>query len=309
MKTKLLGIALTLIISCSIVFSILLFNKYKSFSILSIKKEYNLVVEDENDTLSIPLYLEKTNSFISSLKEVSSVSISNDEYIFKGKLKDISKEDYVIYNDSKYYEYDYVISFLSYDSFGEPIFIENAKFNILYNNSEKLSFDIGNMCIFFNSDLYDPVLTITDLSTVCNVIDNIDTIVGINITIRSNASNLKINNIKIKNKFYDLDNSLAINTTLERRYNLLNLYTDYSYVSTSIDSKGIDKVLPGGESLEIFIPIRYIGSIKNLESFPIYISYTRDGIDGEYIMNDFLFMNRNKFYSRDGINIYEYNYS
>ena len=96
MKAKLLGIALTLVISASLVFSILLFNKYQSFKIISIKKEYNLLVEDESDTLTIPLFLEKTNSFISSSKQVSSVSISNDEYKFKGKLKDIRKEDYII---------------------------------------------------------------------------------------------------------------------------------------------------------------------------------------------------------------------
>lgn len=308
MKAKVLGISLTLLITLVIVFSIVLFNKYRSFNILSIEREYNKVITDSEDTLKIPLYLEKKDSFLTDKKRVTKVSFSSDDYKLETNIISIENTSRIEYKDKKYYEFYYEVSFLSYDSFSEPIFLENAYMNISYDNGNQMSYKIGNMNLYFNSDITDTNLTITDLSSVCNIVNNVDTIVGINITIRSNVNNITLKSIKIKNKFYDLDNSFYLKTELNTRDNLTSFYKNYEYTTISISNNPIDVLLNAGDTFTAFIPIKYLNNIRYLDSFPLYISYDRLDNSYAYVMNDFTFLNKNTFGSRNGLTEYEYNY-
>ena len=155
--------------------------KYDDVELLSVRKEYNLVFNKKDETIGIPLYLDKKDTFLSKKEEVSQVYLSNEDSKFISYLNSIETGCELEYNNKRYYEYIYYISFNSYDDFIEPIFMPDAKLNILYNNNEKVSIGIGNMSLYFNyNEDTNQDIIVTKLSAVTNIVDNKETIVGLN---------------------------------------------------------------------------------------------------------------------------------
>lgn len=293
------------------VFAINMYKKYTDFKILSISREYNLVFSDKEDKISIPLYFEKNNSFLSKKDKVSGVSIKNENYKISANLTDIIEGETIKYLSDKYYEYDFVLSFNAYDDFNEPLFINDAIMNICYVNSEEMNFDIGNVSIYCNSNKNDSIpFTIFKLSAVTNVVNNIETIVGINLSLNAKGSSIiTLNSINTKNPFYEFDIKNYKNGVLGNKYDLNNLVKDYSYEKISLDNEPMNLTFSNSKSLSIFIPLIYLNGIRYVESLSLYFSYSISGNDQSFVFPTFSFMSKNTFAARNGIVEYVYHYS
>ena len=285
-------------------------SKFDDVEILSIRKEYNLVFNKEDEYVGIPLYIEKKNTFLSDYEKVSSISISNDDNKFIAYLEGIEKGIEIEYNNKKYYEYIYYISFKAYDDFNEPVFMPDAKINIAYNNNEFISLSIGNMCLYFNkNEESNNDLIITKLSAVTNIVNGMETIVGLNVTIYNNAdSNIEINKIKINNKFYELDYMNYETKSLDAFTNLKERNNNYSYTQISISNGDMKVSIDKSKSFEMFIPIKFTKNIYIVDRLPLYIDYKLSGVDKKMVIDDFQFMSITNALAFNGIDKYVYSY-
>ena len=284
--------------------------KYDDVKIISIRKEYNLVFDKEDDVLEVPLYLSRKNTFLSNIDQISQIYLSNDDTKFVAYAERVDEGIELEYNKEKYYEYIYNLSFNAYDEFSEPIFMPDAKINIIYKNDESISLGIGNMCLYFNkknNSLND--LIVTKLSSVTNVIDDKETIVGINIKLYNNTSDvISLNSIKLYNKFYDFDYMNYENKTVDNFLNLKERNNDYSYTALSIPTGDMKYKINPEESFEAFIPMKYIKNIYIVDRLPLYIDYQISDESKTYVLDDFQFIRIVNHLAYNGIETYVYSY-
>ena len=309
-KNFILVTAIALFIVFSMVLIYVLVNKFDDVNILSVRKEYNYVFESKGDTLSIPLYIGKRNTFLSNYREIESTSISSKDCSLSSQLEAIEVGCTLFYNNDKYFEYIYHLSFDSYDDFIEPLFISDGLFNITYKNGNKLSFEIGNLCLFFNTHLIATNdMMFSKLSAVTNIVDGIETIVGLNATIRNNTNTtLHIKKISLGNMHYDFDYMHFENTSLDTACNLKSRDESYSYQQLFIDEGDMDLHIDRKSQIDIFIPIKYKKDIVYLERFPIYVDYEKDGVESNFIQDDFQFVKHANVLDYNGVKKYVYKY-
>ncbi|MCR5740851.1 MAG: hypothetical protein K6G38_00095 [Gammaproteobacteria bacterium] len=309
MKNKIIGFTALGIFLSLFVFSIVMFNKYKSFKILSIKQEYSLVSTSSNHELSIPLYFEKSNSFLTKKKNVKSTYIENDDYSFITYLSSIIEGETISYNGTKYKEFIFKISFSSYSDFNDVVYVENGRFKITYQNAEEMSFSIGNLELYFNERQDDSNLQIMQLSAITNYVSGIETIVGVNLNIRNdNKENVTIKSVKTLNKFYEFDYAGCELETLEFGTNLRDRYGSYSYTTLSVSDEVLNISLKSDNYLSMFIPLKYLNGIRYVYSLPIFITYSIDDIEYTKIIDSFIFMSKDPFYVKNGVKEYVYSY-
>ena len=309
MKNKIIALSALVLFLGLGVFAILMFNKYKSFKIISIKQEYSIVTTSSTSELSIPLYFEKKNSFLTKFKNVKNSYIENDDYTFLTNLKSITEGETIVYDGTKYTEYIFKISFSSYDDFSDVIYVENGKFRVTYQNNEEMSYSIGNLELYFNSSLAESNIQVMQLSAITNVIGGVETIVGINLSLKNDYnSNITINSIKTLNKFYELDYRDYEFGSLDRKADLSQRVSNYSYTAESLDYSPIDLAISSGKYTSIFIPLKYLNGIRYVSSLPLFIEYTLNGETMLKVVDSFSFMKKNVFYTKNGIKVYEYSY-
>ena len=308
------NIILITLFSAFIIFSMaliyILVNKYDDVNILSVRKEYNYVFESKGDTLSIPIYIGKRNTFLSNYREIESTSISSKDCTLSSSLEAIEVGCTLFYNSDKYFEYIYHLSFDSYDDFIEPLFINDGLFNITYKNGNKLSFEIGNLCLFFNTHLIVANdMMFSKLSAVTNIVDGIETIVGLNATIRNNTDlDLHIKKISLGNMHYDFDYMHFEETSLDTSCNLKSRDETYTYKQLFIDEGDMNLNIENRKQTDIFIPIKYLKDIVYLERFPIYVTYELGGLELTYIQDDFQFVKHSNVLENNGVKKYVYRY-
>ena len=310
MKNKIIIISSIVLFFTVFVTSILLINKYKSFRILSIKKEYSVVSSKESKDIEIPLYFEKNNSFLTKKKTIKSSYIENGDNRFSVEVKSIDEGMKIKYENVQYYEFIFVVSFKSYDDFNEPIFLENAMFTINYQNGDSMSYQIGNMEIYFNSKEDKTNIYLMNSEAVINTVESKDVIVGLNISLRNdNDDTIKINKIRTLNKFYEYDYQNYLNEKLSYKEELTKKYTSsYSYSTNSIRNDDLNLEIKSRETYALFIPLKYLNGIRYVESLPIFIEYSIKGVKYVKVIDSFTYMSTNYFYSKNGLKLYEYSY-
>jgi len=311
-KNQLL-ITLGIVLLIGILISIYLVSKkYDDVNIISVNKEYNLVFNNKNDTLNIPVYFDRNDSFLTEIDEIDNVKIKNDNIELIGRLLEVKKVSTIKYDNKKYYEYSFSLSFSSYDNYKEPVFMSDGILYIRYSNGDELNLKIGNLNVFFNttSDYYLNDLIVTKLEAVTNEVKSINTIVGLNFRIYNNTDkDISINTIKTKNKYYELDDSKVLYELLDNKENLKNKYNDYSYEAISTTDLDESISIKSKQYIDLFIPLKYLNGVKYLDRLPVYIDYTISGINHTFIQDDFKFLSNNSLIlSSNGINKYVYKY-
>ena len=237
MKNKIIAISLVALFLALFVTSILLLNKYKSFRILSIKKEYNVVSTKDTTEIEIPIYFEKNNSFLTKKKTIKSAYIENETNKFLVDVISVDEGMKIKYDNVTYYEFIFVVSFTSYDDFSEPIFLEGALFTVSYQNSESMSYEIGNVEIYLNTVEDKTNIQLMSSQAVVNEVEGKEVIVGLNISLRNdNNESIRINKFRTLNKFYEYDYNNYLKDKLSYKENLLQKYSNsYSYTTACDD--------------------------------------------------------------------------
>ena len=310
MKNKIIGISAIVLFLIIFATSIVLFNKYKSFKILSIRKEYNVVSTKETSEIEIPLYFEKNNSFLTKKKSVKNAYIENETNKLLVEVKEIEPGVKIKYDNQTYYEYIFVISFSSYDDFEEPLFLENVNLIINYQNGETMSYSIGNMEIYFNSKEDKSNIQLMSSEAVVNEVDGKEVIVGLNISLRNDNNELvKINKIKTLNRFYEFDYKNYLNERLGYKQNLREKYnSSYQYTTQSLMNVNLNLSIKSKETYALFVPLKYLNGVRYVDNLPIFIEYSINGVAYVKVVDSFTYMSMSNFYSKNGIKVYEYNY-
>ena len=310
MKNKIIAISLIGLFFAVFITSILLLNKYKSFRILSIKKEYNVVSTKETTDIEIPIYFEKNNSFLTKKKTIKSSYIENDSNRFMVDIKSVDEGIKIKYESVLYYEFVFIVSFSSYDDFSEPLFLEDACFTINYQNGEKMSYEIGNVEIYLNTTEDKTNIQLMSSEAVVNNVEGKDVIVGLNISLRNdNNDSIKINKIKTLNKFYEYDYINYLKDKLSYKQNLLEKYDNsYSYTTQSLSSDDLNLEIKSKETCALFVPLRYLNGVRYVDNLPIFIEYTIKGVKYVKVIDSFTYMSMSNFYSKNGLKLYEYSY-
>lgn len=300
------SIVLTIVLS--IVLIIVFYKKYDSFSILSIKKEYNYVLNDKEDMLSIPLFFENKKSFLTSIDQVESISIYNDTKKVKAFLKEIEKTNEIMYKDKKYYEFVFKISFSSLDDMDKPLYLNDAIFEIKYKNHDTMTYEIGNLNLFIKNDKKQEGIYITSLSAVTNYIKGVETIVGVNLRLYNNSGNaINIESIKLYNKHYDFD-YLNYETELLDTKIVLGQRSGYKYETLLIEEGNMDLCVNNEDTISLFVPLKYINGIYFIDRLPLFINYRCGDNKNMYIVDDFQFFTNDLIIGNNGIVDYEYRY-
>lgn len=310
MKTKIIAISSIVLFLALFTTSILLLNKYKSFRILSIKKEYNVVSTKESTDIEIPIYFEKNNSFLTKKKTIKSSFIENETNRFLVDTVSIDEGMKIKYENVTYYEFIFVVSFKSYDDFNEPLFLEGATYTINYQNGETMSYEIGNVEIYFNTAQDKTNVQLMSSQAVVNEVEGKEVIVGLNISLRNdNFDAIKITKIKTLNKFYEYDYTNYLTGKLSYKEDLLQRYSNsYSYTTHSLSSDELNLEIKSKETCALFVPLKYFNGVRYVDNLPIFIEYTIRGVKYVKVIDSFTYMSTSNFYSKNGLKLYEYSY-
>lgn len=292
------------------VFAIVMFTKYSSFKILSIRKEYSVVSQESNKDIEIPLYFEKKNSFLTKEKSIKSVYIEDDTQSYLMTLNSIKQKGRIEYERTKYYGFFFNLSFDQYDHFEDVVFIKDGKLKFKYQNGEEMSFRIGNIELYLNTKEDNSNIQLMALESVFNTVDDKETIVGLNISLRNdNNVPIKIESIKTLNKYYELDYLNYETVTLDYKANLKDRYNDYSYKAISInETSKMDITINSNESMSIFIPLKYLNGIRSINTLGLFITYRKGNVSYLKVVDSFTFRSSLLELDKENTQVYEYRY-
>ena len=107
---------------------------------------------------------------------------------------------------------------------------------------------------------------------------------------------------------YDFDYMHFENTSLDTACNLKSRDESYSYQQLFIDEGDMDLHIDRKSQIDIFIPIKYKKDIVYLERFPIYVDYEKDGVESNFIQDDFQFVKHANVLDYNGVKKYVYKY-
>ena len=309
-RNKIIGFSLLGLFLFMGIFSIIMFTKYSSFKILSIKKEYSVVSENSVKDIEIPLYFEKKNSFLTKEKSIKSVSIEDETKNYLMTLNSIKQSGRIEYERTKYYGFFFNLSFEQYDNFEDVVFIKDGKLKIKYLNGEEISFRIGNIELYLNTKTDNSNIQLMALESIFNTVDDKETIVGINISLRNdNNVPIKIESIKTLNKYYELDYLNYEKVTLNYKDDLKERYNDYSYKAISInETSKMDIQLNKNESSNIFIPLKYLNGIRSIDTLGLFITYRINNVSYTKVIDSFTFRSSLIELDKENTQVYEYRY-
>ncbi|MCK4551898.1 MAG: hypothetical protein KAU02_03195 [Tenericutes bacterium] len=266
-------------------------------NILSIDKHYTRLITTDEETLSIPLYFSSDKSFLTEASAIDSCFFKNDYNRFQVDISEIRYGEAYYDNDQLFYLYLFDISFNSLSI--DLIDIEEATFEINYLNGDTLNLSIGDIFLRFSEITTGLDIDIYRMYTVVNSTDEIDYVCGLVIGLE-NLSNkdIYINSIEIGSSLVmvDLGNVVTVNEPPRYNESIENiLLEEYDFLKSDFDET---PYLVANEL--IFVPFGYFETLIELKRFPIYIEYTDNNNDYEYLIDDFVFISEN--YSLEAYN-------
>jgi len=306
MKKFYLFISISLLIMIIVFTTFLLFVKNnKAIYIFSFEKSYSYILSD-NKEIDFTLYLSSNKSSLTSYEYIKSVSLENEFNYVNLKLRGINSiEGSIVINRKTFYPFTYRFT-LDNMILNDELLLEDAKINIIYEDSSNIEVKIGSVN-FISLIQSDDDISITQLKGVMNMISNQDEMVGVVLRLGT-YNNLIIKDIRILNPHISLDmNYLKILSNDISSYDLIDNILGFNYQHIGIGSSR--SILINSET-RYFIPLKYSSKLRN-SSLTLIIEYEKNG------ENKFLYIDNYKFFDKfylcenetTGLNIYKYELS
>jgi hypothetical protein len=262
-------------------------------TILSIPQSYSRLLEGDDENLGIFLYFSSPETFFVSTKAIRSARIFDEN----GELSVcvdsvVPLTDLVEYEGNKYYPYRFEFAFPEIDAPNLTLIFRNATAEIIYENEEILSFELGNLDLLFKDLSEVHHLGFFRLYAIINLIGNQSSLAGIVLGLEKYVSDdLVVTGVSIAtaNARLRWDSALEIQEAYERETAVSTILGIESYDFFSKD------VIESGKSMTLtddqlwFIPINYPTQLAYLYRFPIIVSYLYHGDPYQYFIDDFLF--------------------
>lgn len=298
MRTRmLLVIFIVLILSLT---AVLLIKKEKPLFIVTSPKINSFAKSDDFEYFNISILSNDIESFYFNTDYLNSASIvnvdktrivpiqvinienQNEVYMFKNDILDVINIEIKVSVSANYLleEIDEAYLILKYEN-NKEIELNIGEFNYLIQNLENN--DIG----------------LSNLFATHGEINGIDTTTGIYLELSNNSEhNIYIKEIRTIGSMISFDNFYLRKMEEEVEYdesvsNILNL-DDFNHFRTkNIFQQNI--LLTEDNSIKIFAPILYHGEIVQAYRFPIMVIYEINGVEYNYTIDDFPYINTSSF--------------
>lgn len=285
----------------------------KTIKVTTFEKGYNYVSKyHENEEVIIDIYLSSKNTYITNINNINECFIEdkNKENLIKLKLSNIINKNIVSLNNNTFYQYQFIFNIdIKTESFYE-VLLSDAYLNINYLENDNIRIKIGSFSYYKIPHTNDEnnFLSLSRVRAIVNEIDNIKTIVALDLGIKNNT-NHDIEIIEIRPLDVSLQASYGdvINTEGLSYYPSDDLKSilgyEYSF-SFNNDAQALSIELAKGCNLYYLFPLKYKFSYA-INDVGFIIKYELDGQIYNFYFDDFIYFS-NTNYNNDEINKLQY---
>ncbi len=260
--------------------------------ILTNKQIISTYHTDQTEEVMISLLTTNPNSFYFDKDYITFTSLFNEKQTVSLKLSNIkiSYDEYDFQGETYYL----VECFFNLPFTGTNTYINMTDVNLAidYDNGESIELFVGEFNYLFAA-FNDDDISLGNLSGTYEYIDEVETIGGINLTLKNIANNnINITNIRILSS----DVRANYGETIEREEcNYLKtvnecLYKEYN--PNNYTSSDQTFLIRENNSIDLYIPLSYLNNTDYLYRFSIIIEYELNGEAKEYIIDDFPYMSK-----------------
>lgn len=267
--------------------------KEEKMIIISEKKQYLGITENEKVDLTIPLYIEKNKSFYFDKDKIKGCSLKdkNDQQIYEMQVTNINRTSTKLnYGDKDLYAYEFVFSF-SYctDSF---IRVLDACLEIEYINGEQCLIDIGSVLL--------KRTTKSDTLNIKRVKPIVNDLMPINGNTIPTTTGLLVMIENMSNEEIEVTDIVLLNSIVVTNYPKVKKLDNFDYESNSdisdiigekyqlVDknSEGqINYTIAPYESVNLLIPFNYL-KLETVKETGLLVKYQCNNKEENTILNN-----------------------
>jgi hypothetical protein len=228
-------------------------------------------------------YFKEENIGLSNIKNTdNTVSLKID--------KVLAYDDQYEYQEDVYYlvEFFFTLPFKA----SNMIRIDDAILSINYSNGDNLSMYIGEFNYAFLEETND--LTLGNLSATYGYIDGIETVSGINLTLNNVSNqNITINKIEVLSTNIQINNEYTIKREeCHYKESVENCLDIDIYDPHKEPTNEHSFVLRVKNDIDMYLPLYYKNKETYIYRFGLMITYTINGEEKTYIIDDFPYMTK-----------------
>jgi hypothetical protein len=263
----------------------------KEIHILSVRESRSRLITSPDETVDIPLYFSREDTFFIEPRWVRTARLTDGEEEMAVSLDIIDTQETTPYQKRSYFLYRFRIGFRGIDADGMRLDWDSARLIVDYENEKTLSVEIGDLSlVFFHGD-NPPHLDFFRLYPVMGEGDQASSLQGFVLGLKSQtASPILITGISTGMREARVDFS-AIREWTEsdhpRSGNEAVGDPDFEWVRSMPPSETGNRILP--DSVCWFVPLVHLERSHRLNRFPILLSYRYQGQEYSFFIDDFLF--------------------
>lgn len=284
-----------------IVFSIflgisILTAKEKPLIIITSPKVYSMKHTELNETFGISVLMNRNDTYHLNPSYIRSSSIIDGDNQLPINIEKIELlNDQIEVENESFYVVKFLVN-LQLESNDHFIQYENATMEITYQNDKTIDLYIGELNYLFKENSND--LSLYNMHGTFGEVSSINTVTGVSLELMNRSSdNIIIKRIDIASKDVSFNNGYLIEQ--HREIDMFESVNDVllveSYDFSGFESGESQHPIFEGQMKQFYIPLIYRDEIKYISRFSLIVTYEIDGIDKEYYIDDFIFMNRTNF--------------
>lgn len=276
------------------------YNKNKQYTFVTQPLSHSIILTDSDPTFELIVYSYRSKSMYFEKKAIQSISIKSLQTQDELKLNLDSimlLENKTLIDKKHYYAYRMKLSTNLVDnSVFQPLNYPNASLQIQYVNGEELMLPIGEATLLRIEKLgvvnqVSSDIKITNLRGLVNVINDLSTLVGIEMNITTNLSSdivirqigLLTEEVKINYDYVIFDEGLSSFTSPATE-----VFGETYHIFRVGEKELFEHHIVNSET-RLILPLSYIGETNFLNEVGIYIEYVQNGVTKYYVFGTFCF--------------------
>lgn len=286
-------------------------DKESSVELLTVDQPYARVITNQDETISIPVYLSTTDSFLLEPETIDKASIKTKTTQLSVTILAIQEMNHQEeYMGHIYSEFQYEIGF-DYQMNSEEVFsLEQAKLSITYINGETIELEIGDLYLMFHEVSYNEQLELYRMFAMTQVYNGLEytsgIVIGLNNLTDSSIQITSMTNL-VSGMLFDLTDAVIIDDSLDIHTPMREILNDdFDLFAINQYENSIEVV----NNHLLLVPLQYEALVQ-VGRFPLVITYQYQNQTYQYLIDDFMFYQTNRSLEDENGNIRQcvYQYS